>query len=192
MNFGLCNICICIYICILCICICIFGSIFDSFELGNGNAIEIEHRARARARASGSGFGSGVRRRRRIRIRGKFQLFEIRNFIVFPVQELLKRKKKRNTRSRPVAMLPNFSLPAVCMRAIHKGGSRHMADIVRHYGKFSCDMRYLLQILLYNLVSSIFSDFANLLSTAGLLPSSYFQRPSDAIQPLSVARMCGV
>jgi hypothetical protein len=51
-------------------------------------------------------------------------------------------------------------------------------------------MRYLLQSLLDNLVSSNFSGFVNLLSSAGL-SSSYLKCAFDAMQPLSDAIMCG-
>ena len=39
---------------------------------------------------------------------------------------------------------------------------------IQYHGKLSCEMRYLLQSLLDNFVSSHFSGFVNLLSTAGL------------------------
>jgi hypothetical protein len=62
---------------------------------------------------------------------------------------------------------------------------------IQCYGKFSCEIRYLLQSLLDNLASSHFSGFVNLLSSAGL-SSSYLKCAFDAMQPLSDAIMCGV
>ena len=85
-------------------------------------------------------------------------------------------------------MFPCFSLPAVCARAIQ---NVELGIWIQCYGKICCEMRYLLQSLLDNLVSSNFSGFVNLLSTAGL-SSSYLKCAFDAMQPLSDAIMCWV
>jgi hypothetical protein len=77
------------------------------------------------------------------------------------------KEEKTSKRSQPVAMFPCFSLPAVCACAIQKV-ELGLGIWIQCYGKFSCEMRYLLQSLLDNFVSSHFSGIVNLLSTAGL------------------------